>query len=279
MSNKIIYFDYDRGRRINSDGTEDGINQRIGYQEAPDWEIRFKRIEGSVVSAVDVSDALTWEAAIDDDFDHATDVMARTLNANIDSTNASTGIIVVSLDADTSTWETAVGSTAKIASYFRLKGLDASSNPIHRAFFEIVAENDIDPAGGVAPSPSGLYYTKTESDARFVPKVLDTEKTLTDNSTVYISLGAAATYRAWILRATIDDGTNYALISEILVYHNGSTATTEEFPGFIGDDFSGTIVFDAEYNSGTPRLKITTTAHGSSPKMVYEIIGLFAIST
>jgi hypothetical protein len=49
----------------------------------PTWRIFFKNVDSAAgtITAVDVSDAVAWKAAVDDDFDHASEVMCRTLTA------------------------------------------------------------------------------------------------------------------------------------------------------------------------------------------------------
>lgn len=275
---KIIYYDVDRDYRSDTSGGKNGTVIRIGYQEGPEWRIVFGRMVSNAWTALDVSDAATWEAAIDDDFDSATDPMCRTLDANIDDSQAASGIIDVTLDADTATYETAIGTDAKKTAYFRLKGLNGSSKIIYRAAFDIVAENDIDPAGGVAPDPASSYYTKTEADARFAPIALDTETTLTDDATTNVTAFDKTTYRAAEIKATVDDGTSYVVFPSIVIYFVSSTAYVENLPAFIGDDFSATMSFGADISGDNVRLNVTMASHGSSPKMVYEIVHQFALS-
>jgi len=158
----MILYDIAQGRRVTSNGVIDRTQLRLGYQSSPTWEIEFVTVENGVVTPVDVSGAVAWKAAVDSNFDHTSDPMCRTLDADIDKTEAGDGIIKPTLDANTDTFETAVGTKETIRAWFELQGLDSEGAVIYEARFEIIASNAIDPAGGTPPDPVGNYYTKTE---------------------------------------------------------------------------------------------------------------------
>lgn len=163
-----IYYDVNSEARIDSAGGNSITDLRLKYQSTPTWRIYFKKVDkgAGTIEALDVSGAVAWSAAVDDDFDHASEPMCRTLTAAIDATQAALGIIDVPLDANTETFETAIGSTDKKREvYFELRGFDSSGEEIFSALIKIVAVNTVDPLGGDPPAPVGNYYTKTQVDA------------------------------------------------------------------------------------------------------------------
>ena len=266
---------------MDADGNPDATEIRLGYQEVPTWRIIFgiaNAIAGTF-TASDVSDAATWAAAVDDDHDHDSTPMCRTLDANIDSTDAGSGVVDVTIDANTSTFLAAVGTRSTLRpTHFDVSGYDAGTRKIWYAKFEITAVNSLDPSGGVPPDPTGNYYTKTESDARYPQIAGGTEVTLTDDATTNVTLGASADYRAFRVFAMVDDGTSFAPY-EVVVYHDGTSAYVENLPDTIGDDLSATMSFDADISGGNVRLNITMASHGSNPKLVYRILSIIPVST
>jgi hypothetical protein len=162
----MILYDVLQGRRVTAAATISREQIRLGYQSSPTWDIKFVSVdmdEGTVTD-LDVSDAVAWKAAVDDDFDHDSDPMCRTLNVDIDSSLAADGIISPRLDAATATFLAAVGESETIRAWFELQGLDGAGAVIYEARFEVVATNALDPSGGTPPDPVGDYYTKTETD-------------------------------------------------------------------------------------------------------------------
>lgn len=163
-----LRYDTQTGQLVDEYGARYLRDVRIAYQEAPSWEIIFGVADpvAGTFTPSDVSDAVAWAAAIDDDWDHATTPMVRVLDASIDDSDAATGQIVVALDANTATFVAAVAGVPFLrTTFFELRGLDAGAALIHYARIQIVADNTLDPSGGTPPDPTGNYYTKTETDA------------------------------------------------------------------------------------------------------------------
>jgi len=163
-----IYYDVESASPVDSAGGNSDNLPRLQYQAGPTWRCRFVTADpvAGTTTAVDVSDAVAWAAAVDDGFDHASEPMCRTLNANIDSSDAANGIIDVLLDANTTTFEDALGTKEKLRQiYFELRGLDSGGLVVHSILFVLTATNSVDPAGGDPPEPIGNYYTKTQVDA------------------------------------------------------------------------------------------------------------------
>lgn len=163
-----IYYDINTDKQIDSAGGNSFSSPNLKYQSHPTWRVYFKKVDkaANTVTAVDVSTAVAWKAAIDDDFDHASEPMCRTLNENIDSSQAALGIIDVLLDADTSPFATAIAALEKKRQvFFELRGFDITAEEVHSVRIEIVALNIVDPNTGDPPDPPSDYYTKTQVDA------------------------------------------------------------------------------------------------------------------
>jgi len=273
MSN-IINWDQTLRQRVKDDGARDGGNTPgIGYQSEPTWQIKFVVADrdASTITAIDVSDAVSWDANIDDDFDEASQVMVKTLNADIDTSQASSGIISVPLDADTSTFNSALGTAAKKDVYFELNGYNASGKKIYNALFTITAYNSIDPTG-VSPEPEGSYYNKTESDARYNRKEISSQITLTDDATTNISLGSASSHFCFRGCLILVDSMSNMYI-DFIVNVIGTTAYYTQLLSTYDDAFilNGTVYIDVDYNSGSPQLAITLASHGEDIECMYEI--------
>jgi len=163
-----IYYDVNSESRVDSSGGNSITDLKLKYQSHPTWRIYFKKVDkgAGTITALDVSGAVAWKAAVDDDFDSDSEPMCRTLNENIDASQAALGIIDVPLDADTSTFALAIGTADKKREiYFELRGLDVSGEEIHSALIKIIALNIVDPNTGDPPDPPSDYYTKTQVDA------------------------------------------------------------------------------------------------------------------
>jgi hypothetical protein len=94
----------------------------------------------------------------------------RTLNVDIDASDAANGNIVIeSLDANTSTFFSAVNGLAsgQRTGYFELRGYDVGGNIVYYVRFDVTLQALVDPNTGVPPGPEANYYTKAEADAKF----------------------------------------------------------------------------------------------------------------
>ena len=180
MANKKLYIDYETSNLIDSISARVFTAPPVAYQEQGIWTLNLKTWTSGTLAAVDVSDASTWAAAIDDDFNSASAPMVRVLNADIDSSGAANGIISVELDANTATFLSALSTNEKIAAYFELRGLSVGGKILHYIEFPITARNTIDPSGGTPPDPVGNYYTKTESDSKYLQSAGAADLEVTD---------------------------------------------------------------------------------------------------
>lgn len=157
MVSKKYIADYDIGGWIDSNNGRVYVPPPLVYGTAPTWELTFK--SGGV--AVDLSSAVSWKAAVDYEFDHATDPMLRVLTADIDATDADDGILRVLLDTRTQVFSDAIGTAKSLPAYLEILGLDADGLPIHSILLDITARNAVDPVGGTPPAVVPGNYSTT----------------------------------------------------------------------------------------------------------------------
>lgn len=189
--------------------------------------------------------------------------MCRTLNADIDDSQSSTGVIVVKVDASTGTFIAKLGTLQNKKVYARLRGTAADGSKIVM-LFEVLAQNDPDPTGGILPGPPSAYITAAEIAATYQSMILDTQIPLPAGSTP-VNLGAAATYRSVGIKGQITGSGTYTIV-EGDVIHNGSTATPYIAPKH---DILDDITFSADISAGELRLLITNT--GAAKTLVYGL--------
>ena len=169
----MLIFDTITGEQVDSAGQRQTAPPKISYESAPTWAIQFVEADpaAGTVSPIDVSDAVAWRAALDKDWDHTTEPMCRTLDADIDASDAANGIISVPLDAFTETFLDALDGKGRLRDCpFELAGYDYEGRKTYSAIFLVEATGAVDPAGGEPPDPPGNYYTKTEADALLAAK-------------------------------------------------------------------------------------------------------------
>jgi hypothetical protein len=208
-----IYYDYDNQWRINATGTRNLSNPIIRYRQQPTVDFYFKTVAGSTVTAVDVSSAVSWEAAIDKDKSISTAPMCRTLSADIIATDAANGHIQIPLDAKTSQFLAAVNNVPTgIDVYFELKGYDVDDKQLHYAQCLFRAEMLVDAPGSPDPEVPDNYITEAQAAALLVAKEAalgnPTEDGMILSSTI-------AGVRTWIVAPTGTGGGSVWLYGEV----------------------------------------------------------------
>lgn len=149
MANRTIFINFNNGDVIDSEGAFLMSNPSIGYQSYPKWELKFVKVnEDGSLSGVDVSPAVSWHAAIDTDFDSTSSPMVRTLDDEIDSSGASSGVIVVGLDAGTQGFYDKVNGRESVNAFFEIRGNDSTDRVIYDYRFRVNALGAVDPQGG-----------------------------------------------------------------------------------------------------------------------------------
>lgn len=149
MANRTIFINFNNGDVIDSEGAFLMSNPSIGYQSYPKWELKFVKVnEDGSLGSVDMSPAVSWHAAIDTDFDSSTSPMVRTLDGEIDSSGASSGVIVVGLDAGTQGFYDKVNGRESVNAFFEIRGNDSTDRVIYDYRFRVNALGAVDPQGG-----------------------------------------------------------------------------------------------------------------------------------
>ena len=179
-----IYYDVVSNVLRNSSGAR--LNQRLYefviYKEKP--LVRLRLVTDEDLTAYTAFDAsMTYSAAIDKDFDHDSALMCKTLNADINrpsdwgDADAATGKFSIRIDANTARYA-AVLATAekKSASMLELQAFDVNGDLVGVVRFPFITYNLMDDNGSVPPAATEDYYTKTESDARFVRKTANQQR-------------------------------------------------------------------------------------------------------
>ena len=149
MANRTIFINFNNGDVIDSEGAFLMSTPSIGYQSYPKWELKFVKVnEDGSLGGVDMSPAVSWHAAIDTDFDSSSSPMVRTLDDEIDSSGASSGVIVVGLDAGTQGFYDKVNGRESVNAFFEIRGNDSTDRVIYDYRFRVNALGAVDPQGG-----------------------------------------------------------------------------------------------------------------------------------
>lgn len=161
MNTKTFYIDIDKNRFISEQGGMLTEWPTIAYGACPNWTIRFVRPDTmGNLQPIDVTEATAWHAAVDVDFNKNTQPMIRTLDADIDKSQAASGILQLPLNANTETFEQKIGNRNSLQAYFEIRGYDTSGYVIYDYRMNIYALGAVDPQGAEPlPLPSG-YATE-----------------------------------------------------------------------------------------------------------------------
>lgn len=143
MKNSIIYIDFDRGTLADAQGGRVMYSPSIQMGAEPVWEIHFVSFEQGTYP--DMSDAVAFRAAIDTDFLSGTTPMVRSLD--IDSSEASSGVIKVPINTNTDTFIRKVDGRPSLPAYFELYGLDSDAKVIYDYRFGVNCNGTVDYQG------------------------------------------------------------------------------------------------------------------------------------
>lgn len=158
INKKRLYINFDTGNLIDDEGAILMGRPSISFGAAPQWELHFCRVmdDGSL-SGADLSEAVSWTAAVDTDFLSSTMPMIRTLPSGIISTQAASGILTVNLDANTTTFFEKVDGRNSVNAYFEVRGKDSEDKVLYDYRTSIYALGSVDPQGGepIPPAEGG----------------------------------------------------------------------------------------------------------------------------
>ena len=146
---KIFYINFDTANLIDSEGAIVMGRPSISCGANPQWELHFCRVNNDgTLSGADLSEAISWQSAVDVDFLSGTTPMIRTLDSGIDHSKAVSGIITVDLDANTTTFFEKVNGRNSVNAYFEVRGRNSEDKVLYDYRFNINALGAVDPSGG-----------------------------------------------------------------------------------------------------------------------------------
>lgn len=157
MSDRIIYINFDSGNLIDNEGALIMQPPSISYKAFPSWEVHFVRVyDDGTISGVDMTQGVSYNAAVDLDFNIDTEPLIRTLDSGIDHSQAASGIITLGLDAGTEGFLSAVNGRNSVQGWFELRGYDSTDRCIYDYRIKCNCLGAIDPnSGEPIPIPSG----------------------------------------------------------------------------------------------------------------------------
>lgn len=149
-----LYYNTTAQCRVDEFNTRIAAKPILHYGACPVWELHFYSGDPSETpEAVDLSDIISWRAAVDSDWNSSTEPMCRTLAADIDMSRKAQGIIGVPVNANTQRYLTVVDGKQSVGGWFELRGFDDQGNVALVALLNITCSNSIDPTGGAEPEP------------------------------------------------------------------------------------------------------------------------------
>jgi hypothetical protein len=152
-----IYLLEELRKLVNSAGSTTADKPSLFYQDQPYWWFNIINLIDSVVTPVNVTDAVAWQFAVDSDFNAATTPMCRTLNADIDKSQLAAGKVGVPVDGTRAEYLAALGTKQSIPGYAELKGFNSAGRRIYYFQFGLTLGNIVDPDGATPlPVPDNL---------------------------------------------------------------------------------------------------------------------------
>ncbi len=119
-----------------------------------------------------VSATLTYSYIIGDQCDAKDALLIKTDNSGIDSSQQATGILTITIDAETIKYEEEVEGISQINNcIFEVQGYNVSSEKAFSTQGEFFCMNILDDETGIAPPSQPVdFYTKSQGDARYQEK-------------------------------------------------------------------------------------------------------------
>lgn len=178
---RIIDIYYDIVAGVHRDSTGDQIRSDkypyIIYKEKPLVNLRLVT-DGSNTAYTGVAVSNTFSASVDSDFDHTTNLMCKTEDVGINvagdfdggNANVAQGQFSILLDAYNTGYQTKIGTSAsKSGTQLELLGFEIGTGDLVFAVrMAFKALNIQDDSGSIPPAPADNFWTKAESDARYV---------------------------------------------------------------------------------------------------------------
>lgn len=153
-SYKQFIVDFDSGNLLDNDGAILMTTPSISYQACPSWELHFMQTStDNTLVPVDISEAVSWTSAIDQDFSDTTEPMVRVLPSSIITSGAASGIIIVPLDANTTTFYEKINGRQSLPCWVEFRGRDSNDKIVFDYKFRVNALGAIDATEGTPLNP------------------------------------------------------------------------------------------------------------------------------
>ena len=174
-----IYYDITEGIHRDSSGNEIRSDEYpfISYKERALVNLRFVT-DSSLTAYTGVAITNTFSASVDSDFDQDTPLMCKTEDADINvagefaggDADVAQGQFSIRLDAYNTGYQTKISTKLELSgTKLEVLGYETGTGDlifVMRMYFR--AMNIQDDSGAVPPEPADNYWTKAESDARFL---------------------------------------------------------------------------------------------------------------
>ena len=254
MSDKILFINFDTGNLIDNEGALIVQAPSISYKAYPSWEIHFVRVfDDGTLSGVDMTAGVSYNAAVDLDFNINTQPIIRTLDTGIDHTQAASGIFTVGLDAGTEGFLSAVNGRNTVQGWFEFRGYNSEDRCLYDYRIKCNCLGAIDPNSG-EPLPvvsGGVTLADVYALLRSAP-----EYQYSDNGTNWHPTQQSGD----IYYQTRYDGGDWSSTIEMIKGADGTD-------GEDGTDGTNGVGFKVvgEYNAGTTYHPYTTSGY-------YEVV-------
>jgi len=162
-----IYYRYDIKKLCDASGAE--IYSSNFYPHFPvqssitiDWYFLQLNTSTNEMEAVNVSSVADWTLSIDNDLSSESNVMARAINTDIDSSDSANGHLRIVLNTNTEKFISVTDGHDTVTCYGQLKSLNNSAEKLDAFKFPVIADGDLDLSVDPPPEETANYYTKTE---------------------------------------------------------------------------------------------------------------------
>ena len=160
-----LYYNMTRQCRVDEDNCRLTGKPVLYLGEKPVWELQLYSGELGIEPGIpDLSNIVSWRAAVDSDWTSSTSPMCRTIDG-IDKTQADTGLIKIPVNANTERFAQNLNGRQSIDAFFELRGFDDAGDVKVIILINIICHNAIDPEGGepleeIASDAASMAWTR-----------------------------------------------------------------------------------------------------------------------
>jgi len=142
-----LFYNLTRQCRVDEDNCRLTGKPVLYLGEKPVWDLQLYTGEiGSDPQLPDLSDVVSWRAAVDCDWLSSSDPMCRTVSG-IDKTGAASGLLKIPLNANTARYASVLEGKQSRDGWFELRGFNNSGDVIQIVLINVTCHNAIDPDG------------------------------------------------------------------------------------------------------------------------------------